>query len=554
VSLLSSSVVPPPIAPSRRRAVILLVSVFALFLSAFVFTASSDLYGTGDTGIRIQVAQNFTGRLSLSMYGWKLLLPNHLKKEQLDPRITRGVGNLTYSTYLPGQPLLIAPLDIAGSRLAQHERWTYGPAVDWFDRLVGPIVGAFEVLMFFVFAVRLGYGRRVAFALTLIFAFATMCWPDEQSVNEHTEVALALLVGWYAAFRYRDQSAPSWYLFVAGAGIGGAFITRYQDAAVGLLGLGVYLLLPRARSTSLSRVLDCVRVGIGLAPFVALILWYNWVRFGSIAATGHHESTFGYAIWLGASGLLFSPGKGLIWYCPTLLLLAFAGRPFYRRYGALLTGFAVMTVAIFTLYGAVTFWHGDPTWGPRYVYPIVPFLTLPLGMLLPRLRTVSPTSVVMVFVIGVSLLIQVSAVSVSEWRSWYRLIAYEESKGYPWQWQASRYRYFWNPAESPLNYQIHGLYQMVYDAVLNSHRYEIVAPVEDGTLDNLVYGYSINQWNFWWKSDELNWWMGRQKVVAAMLALTATGLASGTYIASELGGLWDEPESRPESERMDEAA
>jgi hypothetical protein len=39
-----------------------------------------------------------------------------------------------------------------------------------------------------------------------------------------------------------------------------------------------------------------------------------------------------------------------------------------------------------------------------------------------------------------------------------------------------------------------------------------------------------------------------------MLALTATGLASGTYIASELGGLWDEPESRPESERMDEAA
>jgi hypothetical protein len=536
---------PPPLAPTRWRGFLLLVSVFTLFLSVFVATASSDIYGTGDTGIRIQVAQNFTGRLSLSMYGWKLQQPRHQKKEQLDPRITRGRNNLTYSTYLPGQPLLVMPLDIAGTRLAVHERWPFGPALYWFDRLVGPIIGAFEVLIFFVFAVRLSYGRRVAFALTSIFAFATMCWPDEQSVNEHTVVAFSLLVGWYAAFRYRDQHAPPWYLLLAGVGIGGAFITRYQDAAVALAGLGVYLLLPRAEPTALlGRARDCVLVGIGLLPFALLILWYNWVRFGSITATGHHESTFGYAIWLGASGLLFSPGKGLIWYCPTVVLLLFAGRPFFRRYGALLTGFAVMSVLIFTLYGAVTFWHGDPTWGPRYVYPIVPFLTLPLGMLLPAFRRLSWTSAITGLVIAVSLLVQVSAVSVSEWRSWYRVIAYEEAKGYPWQWQASRYRYFWNPAESPLNYQLHGLYQMTYDALLHTSHYEIVPPVEDGTLDNLSFQYSINQWNFWWKSDELSWWMGRQKIVAALLILAGLGLASGTYIASEFSGVWDEPEAR----------
>lgn len=545
----------PSIAPTRGRAILTLVAVFTFFLSAYVLTAAADLYGTGDTSIRIQVAQNFTGRLSLNLFGWKLIYPHHLKKEYYDPRIAIGRGGRTYSTYLPGQPLMLMPLDIAASRLATQERWPYGPAVYWFDRLVGPISGAIEMLIFFAFAVRLGYGRRGSLVLTLIFGFATMAWPDEQSVNEHTIVAFSLLAGWYAAFRAREQGAPEWYYILAGAGIGGAFITRYQDAAVAMVGLWTYLLWRRNGGPPLvRRAIHCVGTGLGLAPFVAIILWYNWVRFGSIAATGHHENTFGYAIWLGASGLLFSPGKGLIWYTPTIFLLIFAGPRFYRRLPGMVWGIAAMAVAMFTLYGYVTFWHGDPTWGPRYVYPLVPFLTLPLGELLPSLRRINLVSLVSGLVLGISLVIQVSAVSVSPWRTWYRVIAYEESKGYTWQWIASRYRYFWIPQESPLYFQIHGLYQLVYDSALGSRKYEIVPPDEDAVLDRLSTDYSLNSWNFWWKADEFSWWMGRQKVVAMVTILAALALASGTYLAAESSGLFDEDAQRGSSQSLEDAA
>jgi len=553
--MLNSPPAVPRIAPTRFRAVLLAGALFTFFFMAYVFSASADLYSTGDTEIRIQIAENLSSRIDMSLHGWKLQYPKHLKKEFYDPRISLGRGGQTYSTYLPGQPLFIIPFDFIGSRLSPHERWTFGPAVIWFDRLVGPLMGALEALIFFLFAVRLGYGRRVSLLLTLLFGFATMAWPDEQSVNEHSEVAFFLLLGWYFVFRFREQRAPPWYLFLAGAGIGGAFITRYQDAALGLVGLGVYLLLPSLRTPSVrNRVVDCIRVGCGLFPFVVLILWYNWARFGSITQTGHHETTFGYAIWKGAAGLLISPGKGLLWYCPTIFLLVFAGPWFYRRFSAMTIGMAAMVASFFLLYGYVTFWHGDPAWGPRYVYPVVPFLTLPLGELLKRMRRISPMTLISSLVIAGSLLIQVSAVTVSPWRSWYRVIAYEESQGYQWEWIASRYRYFWNVQESPLNFQLHGLYQMVYDSVLHSNKYELVPPDEDPILDRMTVDYALNQWNFWWKSDELDWWMGRQKIVAEVLVIVALALASGTYLAAEGGGLFDEPDRSESDTPVMEAA
>lgn len=540
----------PRLAPTRLRAIVLAGAVFVFFLMAYAFTASADLYNTGDTNIRIQIAENFASRFDSALHGWKLQYPEHIKKEFYDPRLSIGRGGQTYSTYLPGQPMFFVPLDFIASRLAAHERWPFGPAVISFDRLAGPLIGALEVLIFFIFAVRLGYGRRISMLLTLAFAFATMAWPDEQSVNEHTEVAFFLLLGWYFVFRYREQRAPPWYVFLGGAGIGGAFITRYQDAALGMVGLGIYLLLPTNRVGNLrNRIVDCIRLGLGLLPFVLIILWYNWLRFGSVTQTGHHETTFGYAIWKGAAGLLISPGKGLLWYCPTIFLLAFAGPWFYRRYSAMTIGIAAMTVSFFILYGYVTFWHGDPAWGPRYVYPVVPFLTLPLGELLKRMRRISPVTLVSSLVIAASLIIQVSAVSVSPWRSWYRVIAYEESQGYHWQWIASRYRYFWNINESPLNFQVHGLYQMLYDSLRSSHKYELVPPDEDPILDKMTVDYALNQWNFWWKSDEFDWWMGRQKIVAEVMVIVALALASGTYVAAEVTGVWDEPE-RSESDTL----
>lgn len=542
-----------------------MAALFALFFAAYAFTASGDIFSQGDTTIRIEIAENYLGRASPVLNGWKLVYPRHIKKEYLDPRVSTGRDGKTYSTYLPGQPVAIIPFDKLGQLTAIHLRWPYGPTVLWFARLVGPLFGALEVTLFFVFAVRLGYSLRRALLLSAIFGFATSVWPDEQSVLEHTEVAFFLLLGFYFAFRYREQRAGWPYLLYSGAGLGGAAITRYQDAFLGLVAVGVYLLLPGGADDLggqpgqlrrlLARVRSLVLVGLGLLPFAVVDLWYGWIRFGTPFATGHHETLFGYSMYKGIPGLLVSPGKGLIWYSPVILLLAIAGPRFYRRYPAFTLASAVVVAAFVLFYANITFWHGDPTWGPRYIYPTLPFLTLPLGELFGiRTRRTPAILAATVLVVLASFTIQFAAVSVSQWRTWYRVIAYEEQQGYKWQWIASRYRYFWNPHESPLNVQVHGLYQLTYDSLRDSKKYEIVPPDEDPILSRLPMDYAINQWNFWWASSEFNWWMGEQKIMLGVITLVSVMLAAGVYITAEASGVFAREPAQSRLEPLPEAA
>ena len=195
----------PRLASSRSRAALLLIAVFTFFLAGYVLTASADIFSTGDTTIRVELAENLSGRASPCFHGWKLDYPLHIKKEYLDPRVDRGVSGCTVSTYELGQPLAIIPLDYLGSHWAIHMRWPYGPTVLFVDHLVGPLFGALEVLVFFLFAFALGFGLTRSLLLTLIFGFASSVWPDEQSVLEHTEVAFFLLLAMYGAFRFREH-------------------------------------------------------------------------------------------------------------------------------------------------------------------------------------------------------------------------------------------------------------------------------------------------------------------------------------------------------------
>jgi hypothetical protein len=546
----------PALAHSKSRAVILLLAVFTFFFSAYMLTASADFISTGDTTIRIEQAENILGRWGPNLEGWKIQNPLHYKKEWLDPRISLGRNGATYSTYLLGQPLVMIAFDFVGSRLAVHERWTYGPTVLWFDRLVGPLFGALVVVLFFVFAVRLGYGVRRSLILSAILGFATSLWPDEQSVLEHTEVAFFLLLSFYGAFRFREQRAGWPALVLCGVGIGGAAMTRYQDAFVGAVAVGLYLMLPGGPYAGLAgRVRRLAIVGSGVLPFLVADLWYNWVRFGNLLASGHHETVFGYAIWKGALGLTVSPGKGILWYCPVIFLLALAGPRFFRRFPAMSIAMGAGVLGFVLLYGYVTYWHGDPAWGPRYLYGVLPFLILPLGELMSwPARGRKAVLALTAGIVAISFVIQLSAVSVSPWRSWYRVIQYEEKQGQKWNWIAARYRYHWNAHESPLLFQLHGLYQLAYDGIANSTKYELVPPDEDPILDQMTVDYAINQWNFWWKSNEFNWWMGQQKIVEGVVMLLGLMLASGTFLVAESSGLFEEPGVPGRLERLSEAA
>jgi hypothetical protein len=125
-----------------------------------------------------------------------------------------------------------------------------------------------------------------------------------------------------------------------------------------------------------------------MVPGLALVLWFNQVRFGSpftffqATVLGNLDQLaspwFSRAHFEGMAGLLVSPGKGLLWYAPPLLGVAAAVPQLWRRHRASVAALGVQLVVSLLVFGAFRYWHGDWAWGPRYVAPLC-VAAAPLG-------------------------------------------------------------------------------------------------------------------------------------------------------------------------------
>lgn len=133
-----------------------------------------------------------------------------------------------------------------------------------------------------------------------------------------------------------------------------------------------------------------------LALLAAFILYAaeNALRSGSVASsyavgwsgmpaiapfqTALIPSTMG--VWfehppdVGLWDLLFSPGKGVMWFCPGLWLLLFRDRDGYGTHRREIAALTVFFVGMLAVYAPWSCWHGDWYWGPRY-FLIASFLS-----------------------------------------------------------------------------------------------------------------------------------------------------------------------------------
>jgi len=85
------------------------------------------------------------------------------------------------------------------------------------------------------------------------------------------------------------------------------------------------------------------------------------------------------AFWHGLYGLLLGGGKGLLVFCPAVVLALLGWPAFARGHGRLaaLLGAAVLARVLFV--ASYYDWHGGFCLGPRYLLMAVPFLVLPFG-------------------------------------------------------------------------------------------------------------------------------------------------------------------------------
>lgn len=517
---------------SSRSPLALAILLGLFFGCLYLLTGSSDLLNNGDTDLRYQTAQAIVDfhRLWIAKPMWT------------DARVRPGAGGHLYAFYAPGQAIMMVPLYVAGKFLAHHLSLPYDITTLYAARSLDLFLGAALSVVFFLFALSAGYSARVAVILTLIFGTASVVWPDAQSALEQTPVDLFLLLAVLGFWRFASSHAGRRpWLLLTGAGAGCALLTRY-DAGLFLPVLALCIAAVRLRRREPGAILpDLAVYAAPVAPCLVALGAWDVARFGSPFLTGLNEQTLGNPVWLGVPDLLVSPGKGLVWYLPLVFLLPWAAARFYRRSPGLAVLCAVLVVTPLLFYANVLYWHGDPAWGPRYLYVAVPYLVLPLGELLSAWeRNARSLKAAFVVVVAASVLLQVCAVAVTPWRYWTRLerlqqLTVREStwSGQPFRWGSQHYHYYWNLRQSPILLQVDDVYQVALITAGN-RTYLLQGQPDPYVSSNTSALYPVNTFAFWWL-DRLHPILGARTRDALAALLAAGALAALAVLLVALG-------------------
>ncbi len=325
--------------------------------------------------------------------------------------VRQGTDGRFYSWFGIGQAALALPFYWAGRVVGElapeieerHAATThYGfPRSEYFAHLfVGwrnPLLSALTALILTRIALGFGVSNRTAWIAGISYGLTTYAWAQARSTLSDVQATFFLFAAFGLLLRERARYASGLRpvpaeLVLFGLALGGAFLTRVACApAVLVLFVGSAYSGWRGRGPLHGRarpIVDALWKGVPLAICLALFLWANYARFGSVRETGYGApleggSFFSYPFHLGLAGLLFAPGKGLLWLAPGVLLAPLGvwlvHRSGERFYALLLAG---VLAAAFVPTSLLETWHGAWTYGPRYILPALPFLWVAVAVAL----------------------------------------------------------------------------------------------------------------------------------------------------------------------------
>jgi hypothetical protein len=274
-----------------------------------------------------------------------------------------------------------------------------------FNAMVTALTGA----LVYLYVNHLGYSTKTSLVLSLVFGLATLAWPYAKYFFSDPLAGLSLFAAAYFLLCYRDSGRTS-DTFWAGTSLGLAVATRFPN----IVTLPLFGLLLLAYTSLRWTTVHCPKRGLSsawslmtkdkgqrirdkpLPPIFAFALplaltalllgGYNYARYGNVLQTGYLPQEKFSTPWLeGISGLLISPGRGLLLYAPILLVSLLAIPAFIKRHRLEADLALLVSVSYILLYGRWFFWHAGYAWGPRFLVPIVPFAVILMAPLVEKL-------------------------------------------------------------------------------------------------------------------------------------------------------------------------
>jgi hypothetical protein len=280
-----------------------------------------------------------------------------------------GPDGKIYSTWYPLLSFLAVPLVAVAAPISRsfHVPLHYVAAV--FASVLPALFTAATVGLVALIAVQLGGTLAGARRAALAFGLGTMAIVYARTF--YADPLLSLLLA--GAICLTFTRAPLKVLLASVLAIL-AVLAKPTGILLGPL-LCLYLLLKKAPVWV--SLLPLAGSGVGLLCYLA----YNVARFGNPLNFGPPNPFSLALVPAGLAGLLFSPGGGIIWYCPpaVMALLGFSKAVKARMIEAFLV--ASVFGAFLVLHSAVPYWEGGWSWGPRYLLPALPGIMALTGLL-----------------------------------------------------------------------------------------------------------------------------------------------------------------------------
>jgi len=222
----------------------------------------------------------------------------------------------------------------------------------------------------------LGAGTREALWAVAFFGLGSPAFAASRGDWPQPLVALCWAAGFYACLRYVSGGGQRW-LWVSAAGIVYGVLSRPLEGSFLLPGV-LLLLLPVWRHRPSVAAFQALAWVAG----VALTLLFNWARFGGPLNFGYPSSVaWTTPIWVGFPSALLSPGRGVLWEFPALVLSALGAILLWRR-GKRLEVLALVGVPGILFIGACQYfqWVGGWDWGFRFFQPALPLVAALAGV------------------------------------------------------------------------------------------------------------------------------------------------------------------------------
>jgi hypothetical protein len=271
---------------------------------------------------------------------------------------------------------------------------------------VNSLIISLTSLIVFCFSFDLYESRRIAFVLGIVFLGSSFILPYNNTLFPQPLQSLCLITA--AFFLYKSRHISNSFICTLTqledrnndrrgtiySGLAAVFLGMSVLASpVSIIFIPVFIICSFLYLRHNKKLITSFL--LSLAVMIFLVGAINYLRFESFTEFGYgggYGTLYYNQGWTGLLGLLASPGKGLIIYFPLVIAFPIAMKYIYRKDKGFFLLSAFIVIASWLYFGTIEanndsrMWSGAIAWGPRYLIPLLPFITITLGTLLERLR------------------------------------------------------------------------------------------------------------------------------------------------------------------------